>query len=134
MIRSVFLALSLFFISISLYAQQSKGDTYFQEGKNWLHKGNNEKAIKAFQSRGKGVVGERDIHRTPFEACAIPLFDAANPDHIELARLSQHSHMIIAKTTLTGAVVRARRDARAALAREINAINVISRRLLGVDS
>ena len=31
-------------------------------------------AIKPYQP--EGLMGERDIHRRPFEACAIPLFDA----------------------------------------------------------
>ena len=47
-------------------------------------------AIKAYQS--SGTFGERDITRTPFEACAIPPFDAANPLHRQLAALSQSAH------------------------------------------
>jgi hypothetical protein len=89
-------------------------------------------AIKAFQARGKGIVGQRHIHRTPFEACAIPPFDSADPDHLELARLSRSAHEIIAQTALTGEVVRARRDARAAVAAEIAAIDAIARRVLGI--
>jgi hypothetical protein len=89
-------------------------------------------AIKAHQPRGKGVVGERGIERTPFEACAIPPFDPANPDHAELARQSQQAHEIVAATPLTGGVVKARRMARAAVAVEIEAIDVIARRVLGL--
>ena len=45
-----------------------------------------DEAIKIYQTRGI-YKGERDITRTPFEACAITPFDAADPDHRELARL-----------------------------------------------
>jgi hypothetical protein len=91
-----------------------------------------DEAIKPYQSRGKGSVGERDITRTPFEACAIPAFDAADPDHQELARLSQEAHAIIAQTTFTGGVVKARRIARAAVAAQLAAIDVVARRVLGL--
>ena len=37
----------------------------------------------------EGLWGARHIHRTPFEACAIPIFERARyPDHQELAHLS----------------------------------------------
>lgn len=49
MIRSILVVVAVCMTSGFLSAQ-SKGDAYFQEGKNWLDKGNNEKAIKAFQS------------------------------------------------------------------------------------
>jgi len=86
--------------------------------------------IKAFQSRGS--FGERDIHRTPFEACAIPPFDASDPDHLELARLSQEAHAVVAQIEFTGAVVKARRTARAAVEAQIAAIDEIARRILGL--
>ena len=47
-------------------------------------------AIKPFQSAG--TFGERDISRTPFEACAIPPFTGTDARHVELARLSQEAH------------------------------------------
>ena len=47
-------------------------------------------AIKSFQSAG--TFGERHVHRTPFEACAIPPFSVADARHVELARLSQEAH------------------------------------------
>ena len=46
--------------------------------------------IKAHQP--EGLWGARHIQRTPFEACAIPIFVADNPDHLELARLSRAAH------------------------------------------
>ena len=49
-------------------------------------------------------------------APAIPPFDPANPDHVELARISQKAHSIIANTQLTGSVYKARDMARAAVA------------------
>ncbi|NLE45576.1 MAG: N-6 DNA methylase [Chloroflexi bacterium] len=87
-------------------------------------------AIKDFQARGKGVVGQRHIHRTPFESCPILPFDQENPDHLELARLSREAHAIVASTELTGGVVKARRMARAAVDTYIQAIDVIACRLL----
>ena len=92
-------------------------------------------SIKKHQSQG--LWGERDIHRTPFEACAIPIFDADNPDHLELARLSLAAHEKIEEMKgmeenrlLNGGPGRARGRAREILADEINAIDDIARRLL----
>ncbi|MDX1992875.1 MAG: N-6 DNA methylase [bacterium] len=94
-------------------------------------------AIKAYQSRGKGSVGERDISRTPFEACAIPPFDAANPDHLALAKLSQDAHESVDVLKrgggLKGGVVSIRRAARKAADSQIAAIDAIARRVLGMD-
>lgn len=92
-------------------------------------------AIKAYQTRGI-YKGERDITRTPFEACAIPPFDPANPDHCELARLSQQAHaqidMLKVGGGLKGSVYKIRDQARAAAAKEIAAIDEIARRVLGL--
>ncbi|MCY4538942.1 MAG: hypothetical protein OXE52_12045, partial [Chloroflexi bacterium] len=91
--------------------------------------------IKAHQPEGSW--GARHIHRTPFEACAIPIFEADNPDHLELARLSQEAHAKIEEMKgmeenrlLNGGPGRARGRAREILADEINAIDKIARRLL----
>ncbi|HPO13818.1 MAG TPA: N-6 DNA methylase [Candidatus Hydrogenedentes bacterium] len=43
--------------------------------------------IKPFQTQG--LQGERDIHRRPFEACNIPLFDQNNKKHLRIAELSR---------------------------------------------
>ncbi len=92
-------------------------------------------SIKQHQSQG--LWGHRDIHRTPFEACAIPIFEADNPDHLELARLSQEAHAKIEEMKgmeenrlLNGGPGRARGRAREILADEILAIDKIARRLL----
>lgn len=91
--------------------------------------------IKAHQP--EGLWGARHIQRTPFEACAIPIFDAGNPDHRELARLSMAAHEEIEvmkgmdeNRLLNGGPGRARGRAREILADEINAIDEIARRLL----
>ena len=90
--------------------------------------------IKAHQP--EGLWGARHIQRTPFEACAIPIFDADNPDHLELARLSQEAHAKIEEMKgmeenrlLNGGPGRARGRAREILADEILAIDKIARRL-----
>lgn len=92
-------------------------------------------AKKKYQSQG--LWGHRDIHRTPFEACAIPLFDDSNPDHLELARLSLAAHEKIVENKqmeenrlLNGGSGRARGRARELVADEIRAINKIARRVL----
>lgn len=95
-----------------------------------------DKAIKAYQTRGI-FKGERDIHRTPFEANAIPPFDAKNADHTELARLSREAHDVIAAMKasggLSGSVYRIREQARAAAAAQLAAIDVIARRVVGAE-
>jgi len=91
--------------------------------------------IKAHQP--EGLWGARHIHRTPFEACAIPIFDADNPYHLELARLSIGAHEKIddmkgmeENRLLNGGPGRARGRAREILADEIYAIDKIVCRLL----
>ena len=91
--------------------------------------------IKAHQP--EGLWGARHIQRTPFEACAIPIFDADNPDHLELARLSIAAHEKIEEMKgmeenqlLNGGPGRARNKAREIVADELNAIDVIARRIL----
>ena len=91
--------------------------------------------IKAHQP--EGLWGARHIQRTPFEACAIPIFVADNPDHLELARLSMSAHEKIEEMKgmeenqlLNGGPGRARNKAREIVADEINAIDNIVRRLL----
>jgi hypothetical protein len=133
-----------------VYGRQTNGfaidsGTYFYETNNaneahflsaLLNAPSLDEAIKAYQPRGKGNVGERHIQRTPFEACAIPPFDPANPDHCELARLSREAHATVEMLKmgggLKGGVVSIRRAARAAAAAQIAAIDVIARRVLGL--
>lgn len=92
-------------------------------------------SIKSFQSQG--LFGHRDISRTPFEACAIPIFDADDPDHLELARLSLSAHDKIEEMKgmeenrlLNGGPGRARNAAREIVAVELATIDGITRKLL----
>ena len=72
-----------------------------------------------------------------FEACAIPIFEADNTVHLELARLSMAAHEEIEEMKgmeenqlLNGGPGRARNKAREIVADELNAIDEITRRLL----
>ena len=51
-------------------------------------------AIKPFQPQG--LMGERHIHRRPFEACNIPLFDPENALHREIAKVSAAARDLVA--------------------------------------
>jgi hypothetical protein len=51
-------------------------------------------AIKPFQP--PGLMGERDIHRRPFEACDIPLFDSKNELHRQIAEVSARRALVTA--------------------------------------
>ena len=91
--------------------------------------------IKAHQP--EGLWGARHIQRTPFEACAIPIFNQDNPDHLELARLSQVAHARIEEMKgleenrlLNGGPGRARNAAREIVAEELAAIDEIARRVI----
>ncbi len=88
-------------------------------------------AIKVYQTRG--LFGARDIHRRPFEVCAIPQFDPYNPDHQQLAALSQEAHIVVADLDLLqGGVVAARKQARYAARVYIEQIDTIAQRMLGL--
>ena len=91
-------------------------------------------AIKKYQSQG--LFGHRDITRTPFEACAIPMFKADDADHQALARLSIIAHEKINEMIMYGdkklakGVVATRNRAREHTAAEIEAIDEIARRVI----
>ncbi len=59
------IAFIISFILSSLLAlgQQTKGDAYYQEAKEWLDKSNNEKAIKAFLESRKAYFKEQNFYR-----------------------------------------------------------------------
>ncbi len=98
------------------------------------------KQIEAHQP--EGLWGARHIHRTPFEACAIPIFEEDDSDHQELARLSMLAHEKIEeeKKLALGVKVKqklsngrpgqARGRARDIVADEIRAIDEIARRII----
>lgn len=92
-------------------------------------------AIKLYQPRGS--FGERHIHRIPFEACAIPPFDTNNGDHIAIVKLSEKAHQEVMdlqkRRAYKGNVVAIRKQARKAAEHQIAAIDVIARRVLGMD-
>ncbi len=92
--------------------------------------------IKAHQP--EGLWGARHIQRTPFEACAIPIFNENHPDHQELARLSIAAHERIEEMKgmdenrlLNGRPGQARGRAREILADEIASMDKIARRVIG---
>ncbi len=86
-------------------------------------------AIKAHQTRG--LFGERDIHRRPFEICAIPRFNAGDPDHMRLAELSREAATIVAGLNLgQRGLVSARRLAREAAYMFISVMDDIAQDLL----
>lgn len=90
-------------------------------------------AIKTYQTRG--LFGARDIHRRPFEVCAIPQFDEHNADHQQLAHLSMSAHEAVAQLDLSHCnVVAARKLARQAARADIERIDVIARQVLGVEA
>jgi hypothetical protein len=88
-------------------------------------------AIKPFQPQG--LMGERDIHRRPFEACNIPLFDPENALHREIAKVSAAARAellpIVPKMALP--VAGARAAARALVAGKLSLLDELTRRLLG---
>lgn len=90
-------------------------------------------AIKAGQTRG--LFGARDIHRRPFEVCAIPQFDEQNPDHQQLEALSKAAHRAVAELDRThSGVVQARKQARQVARVWIDQIDTLAQRLLGLSA
>lgn len=88
-------------------------------------------AIKPHQTRG--LWGERDITRRPFEVVPIPLFYAENRTHRGLAEISRECHKKVAtmgKEELKGSIGRARGKVRLALAEELAKIDKLVRELL----
>jgi len=86
-------------------------------------------AIKLYQTRG--LYGERDIHRRPFEVCAIPRYDPGNSQHQQLVTLSQEAHREVAQLDLsTGRLTELRRQARRAAETYVRDINVIAQDIL----
>jgi hypothetical protein len=92
------------------------------------------RAIKAYQSQG--AYGERDVVRTPFEACTIPPYDATNAKHQELARLSQSAHQALEyirhSPPKKSSVVGLRNLARKQTVEQLKHIDIIVREVLGI--
>ena len=87
-------------------------------------------AIKPLQPQG--LMGERHIHRRPFEACDIPLFDPDNNLHQQIARISAEARAelisIVPKMQLP--VAGARAAARELVAGKLNRLNELATQLL----
>ncbi len=87
-------------------------------------------AIKPLQPQG--LMGERDIHRRPFEACDIPLFDSSNKLHQQIAKVSAEARAdllsIVPKMQLP--VASARAAARELVAGKLNRLNELAAKLL----
>jgi len=87
-------------------------------------------AIKPLQPQG--LMGERDIHRRPFEACDIPLFDPDNKLHQEIAKVSVQARAellpIVSKMQLP--VAGARAAARELVAGKLSRLNELAAKLL----
>jgi len=50
-------------LSISSYSQETKGDKYFQEAKDWLDKGSNEKAIQSLLDSRAAYLNAKNYYR-----------------------------------------------------------------------
>jgi hypothetical protein len=80
----------------------------------------------------KGLMGERHIHRRPFEVCEIPLFDPQLELHREIAALGETCRKKASKVAekMAGSLGRVRQEMRLYLAPEIQRINHLVGRLL----
>jgi hypothetical protein len=87
-------------------------------------------AIK--ETMPRGLLGERHIHRRPFEACKIPPFDPENALHLQIAALGEacRKKADVLAPKIEGQVGRARLAMRAALAAELHEINKLAAILL----
>ena len=87
-------------------------------------------AIKPLQPQG--LMGERDIHRRPFEACNIPVFDPANKLHQSIAEISAAARAVLLPLApkVPGGVAQARKFARQRVAGKIAQLDGLTRELL----
>lgn len=95
------------------------------------------RSIKPFQTRG--AFGERNIHRAPFQVMPIPIFDASDGQHAEIAHLSQTCHKKVAgfladadERTRTMSVAKMRNLIRDALRTQIAAIDALAATVLRI--
>ncbi|OFV94127.1 MAG: hypothetical protein A3H28_17545 [Acidobacteria bacterium RIFCSPLOWO2_02_FULL_61_28] len=87
-------------------------------------------AIKPYQP--KGLQGERDIHRRPFEVCPIPLFDPKNRLHQQIARVAAKARKEVLrwKDKIEGKAGQAREAARKLVQPELSELNELVVKLL----
>ncbi len=89
-------------------------------------------AIKPYQTEGV-YHGKRDIHRRPFEVCAIPEFDSANPDHMKIVALAKTAKAMMEKSgpSMEGGLAKVRETSRKLLRVQIGAIDDMVTAILG---
>lgn len=87
-------------------------------------------AIKPLQP--EGLMGARDIHRRPFEACDIPLFDPKNNLHTRIAETAREAREELLKIVrkIETPVARARGDARHLVANQLHKLDKLVTELL----
>jgi hypothetical protein len=87
-------------------------------------------AIKPFQSQG--LMGERDIHRRPFEVCNIPLFDPKNDLHQSIAETARDARKELLQVVpkMQTPVATARADARRIVANQLHKLDKLVVKLL----
>jgi hypothetical protein len=87
-------------------------------------------AIKPLQP--EGLMGARDIHRRPFEACYIPLFDPKNLFHQRIADTAREAREELLKIVrkMETPVARARGDARHLVANQLDKLDKLVTELL----
>jgi type I restriction-modification system DNA methylase subunit len=90
------------------------------------------KAIKPYQTEGV-YHGKRDIHRRPFEVCAIPEFDSADPAHRDIVKLSRLAKKAVEKwgPAMEGGLANVRERTRTLVAEQLRGIDVVVESLLG---
>jgi hypothetical protein len=89
-------------------------------------------AIKPFQTEGV-YHGKRDIHRRPFEVCAIPEFDSKNRRHMAIVASARQAKSIVQEwgPKMEGGLAKAREDCRTLVAAQISEIDEQTIELLG---
>ena len=87
-------------------------------------------AIKPLQPQG--LMGERDIHRRPFEACNIPRFDPSEKLHQRIAEISEAARKELRRIVprMQTPVSTARGDARDIVQGKLNQLNELVVKLL----
>jgi hypothetical protein len=87
-------------------------------------------AIKPYQSQG--LMGERDIHRRPFEVCPIPLFDPQDPSHQAIVKIAREARkrMLRWRLKIGGNAAQAREAARKIVQTEIQRLDELASDLI----
>lgn len=87
-------------------------------------------AIKPYQTQG--LFGERDITRRPFEACAIPLFDAKNKLHQRIGEVAREAReeLLPVVPRMQTPVATARADTRRLVAKQLHKLDELVAQLL----